>query len=100
MSYQLTIDDIKIIPGFEGVEYDSKYDHSRLTGQIQRVYALMSDGRWRTLQEIADTTHDPHASISAQLRNLRKQKHGGHTVNRRARGDRAQGLFEYQLVTA
>lgn len=95
---QLTIDDIKVEPRFDGPAYDPKYDHRRLTGQIQRVFNLMRDGRWRTLQEIADATHDPHASISAQLRHLRKERFGGHTVNRRARGDRANGLFEYQVI--
>ena len=97
MSVQLHIDDIVTLPGFDGPAYDRRFDHARLTGQIQRVYSLMQDGRWRTLQEIADTTRDPHASISAQLRHLRKEKFGGHTVNRRARGDRERGLFEYRL---
>lgn len=94
---QLHIDDIVIQPGFDGPAYQAKYDHARLTGQIQRVFNLMSDGQWRTLQEIADATGDPHASVSAQLRHLRKLKFGGHTVNRRARGERSRGLFEYRL---
>jgi len=97
---QLTIDDIQIQPGFDGPAYQAKYDHKRLTGQIQRVFSLMQDGRWRTLQEIADTTHDPHASISAQLRHLRKERFGSHTVNRRARGERSRGLFEYQVLSS
>ncbi len=98
MSIQLTIDDIVIQPGFDGPAYDPKYDHQRLTGQIKRVFSLMADQRWRTLQEIADATGDPHASISAQLRHLRKERFGAHVVNRRARGDRSHGLFEYQVA--
>jgi DNA-binding transcriptional regulator GbsR (MarR family) len=58
---------------------------------------LMRDGRWRTLDEIARSTGDPHASISAQLRHLRKARFGEHTVDKRARGDRRQGLFEYRV---
>jgi hypothetical protein len=57
----------------------------------------MRDARWRTLEEIAQMTGDPAASISAQLRHLRKPRFGGYTVNRRVRGDRARGLFEYQV---
>jgi hypothetical protein len=98
MNHQLHIDDIVTQPGFDGPAYESKYDHKRLTGQLQRVYNLMKDGRWRTLSEIADATKDPHASISAQLRHLRKERFGAHTVNRRARGERVNGLFEYSLV--
>jgi hypothetical protein len=83
---------------FNGPEYDPKFDHVRLTGQIKRIYDLMQDGTWRTLDEIHRGTGDPHASISAQLRHLRKPRFGSHIVDRRARGDRSNGLYEYQLV--
>lgn len=85
-------------PHFNGPEYDPEHDHARLTGQILRVWTLMRDGEWRTLQEIADLTGDPHASISAQLRHLRKKRFGEHTIDRRVRGDRSNGLFEYRLI--
>lgn len=58
----------------------------------------MQDQKWRTLSEIEKAIEEPQASISAQLRNLRKDKFGGHTVNRQRRGDPCQGLFEYRLV--
>jgi hypothetical protein len=87
------------MPHFNGPEYHPPDDHARLSRQHDRVKAIMSDGAWRTLEEIADQTHDPVASISAQLRHLRKHRFGGHTVNRRARGDRSNGLYEYQLLT-
>ena len=83
---------------FNGPEYDPSHDLVRLTGQIKRVYDLMQDGTWRTLDEIHRRTNDPHASISAQLRHLRKPRFGSHIVERRARGDRSQGLYEYRLV--
>jgi hypothetical protein len=57
----------------------------------------MSDHQWRTLDEIADVTGDPHASISAQLRHLRKPRFGGYLVEKRSRGRRDQGLFEYRV---
>jgi hypothetical protein len=90
----LSIDEVR----FDGAEYSPAADDVRLSGQILRVFRLMSDSRWRTLEEIARSTGDPHASISAQLRHLRKKRFGAHTVNRRARGDRQHGLYEYQLI--
>lgn len=83
---------------FNGPVYDPKYDKVRLTGQILRIFNLMKDGHWRTLSEIEAITNDPAASISAQLRHLRKERFGSHTVNKRPRGDRKQGLWEYQLL--
>jgi|SRR5262252_2522553 len=83
---------------FNGPEYDPAIDHERLAGQMQRVFDLMIDGNWRTLSEISDATGDPAASVSAQLRHLRKPRFGSFVVDRRARGDRARGLFEYRLT--
>ena len=82
---------------FDGPVYERQHDKRRLTGQILRVYGCMKDGRWRTLREIEQLTNDPAASISAQLRHLRKEKFGRHTVNKRHRGERKQGIWEYQL---
>jgi hypothetical protein len=84
-------------PRFDGSDYDPRFDDQRLKKQIGRVWACMSDGLWRTLAEIQAETGDPQASISAQLRHLRKPRFGGYVVNKRARGDRGRGLFEYQL---
>jgi len=83
---------------FDGPDYDPELDKVRLTGQILRVFDCMKDSRWRTLSEIEEITGDPQASISAQLRHLRKERFGGNTLNKRRRGDRTQGLFEYQLI--
>jgi len=82
---------------FNGPVYDPAADKDRLTRQIGRVYQCMSDGRWRTLEEIASITGDGESSISAQLRHLRKPKFGSYRVFRRPRGDRQHGLFEYKL---
>ncbi len=85
-------------PRFNGPDYIPELDDKRLTGQIKRIYTLMSDGSWRTLREIEIATLDPQASISAQLRHLRKERFGGHTVNKRRRGDESKGIYEYQLL--
>lgn len=84
-------------PHFNGPAYDAPIDHGRLTKQHERIRVLMLDGAWRTLSEIADATGDPVASISAQLRHLRKPRFGSHIVERRARADRSAGLFEYRI---
>ena len=58
----------------------------------------MVDGAWRTLNDIEILTRDPQASISAQLRHLKKERFGAHTVDHRPRGDRKNGLYEYRLI--
>jgi hypothetical protein len=83
---------------FDGPDYVPELDKKRLSGQILRIHDLMKDGRYRTLAEIEHATGDPQASISAQLRHLRKPRFGGHTINKRRRGDGENGLFEYQLL--
>ncbi len=83
---------------FNGSDYDKTLDQARLTGQIKRVYDLMIDGKWRTLREIESITNDPQASISAQLRHLRKKRFNSHIVNKQRRGEKTSGLFEYQLL--
>lgn len=83
---------------FNGSDYCPALDDRRLRGQIKRIYYLMKDGRFRTLGEIGRLTGDPQASISAQLRHLRKKRFGENQVNKRPRGERENGLFEYQLI--
>lgn len=82
---------------FNGADYQPKRDDARLSTQIERVFKCMKDGRWRTLPVIAAATGDPEASISAQLRHLRKERFGGHTVHKKSNG---KGLYEYQLLVA
>jgi hypothetical protein len=60
---------------FDGSDYQPQHDYNRLTGQIKDIYEVMRDGRWRTLSEIEHLTGHPGASISAQLRNLRKPRY-------------------------
>ena len=82
---------------FAGSDYVPALDNARLTGQIQRVFNVMQSGDWRTLAEISEVTGDPPASVSAQLRHLRKPKFGSYTISKRRRGDRSSGLFEYRM---
>lgn len=85
-------------PRFDGSNYSPEHDQKRLTGQLLRIFDLMKDGNWRTLDEISLATGDPASSVSAQLRNLRKSKMGGHTVDKRHRGEPCNGLWEYRVL--
>jgi hypothetical protein len=81
---------------FDGETFDPALDGARLTGQLARVYELMSDGAWRTLRDIARDAGGTEAAVSARLRDLRKARFGGHTVERR-RVPGASGLWEYRV---
>lgn len=79
---------------FSGPAYDPARDHARLKGQLLSIFNLMRDGQWRTLSAIAAATHEPEASVSAQLRHLRKPKYGGWKVEKQRRG----GGWEYCVL--
>lgn len=83
------------VPPFDGQTIDHEKDHGRLAAQLLRVKALMLDGRARTLAEIAAVTGYPEGSISARLRDLRKEKFGKYTVERKRI---AGGLFTYRVA--
>ena len=89
---------------FNGPDYNPKLDCNRLKKQLGRVFEVMRDGVWRTLFEINTAIRaqfgndDPEASISAQLRHLRKPRFGAYTIERRRRGEPGNGLFEYRLA--
>jgi hypothetical protein len=62
---------------------------------------------WLTLDELAKLTHYPPASISAQLRHLRKPENGGYVVEKQPRaigkvlrGEDFGTVWEYQLRRA
>lgn len=85
---------------FNGSDYVDALDGARLSRQHERIRDLMVDGSWRTLEEIALACGDPPASVSAQLRHLRKPRFGGWTVEKRLRSDRSRGLYEYRLLAS
>ena len=54
--------------------------------------------QWMTLEELAGKTKYPPASISAQLRHLRKAEYGGWVVQKRRREwEREDVVWEYSL---
>ena len=83
---------------YGGKTFDPALDEERLNEQTVRIYRLMNDSTWRTLAEISAETHDPEASVSARLRDLRKENFGSFVVERRRRGLASGGLWEYRLL--
>jgi hypothetical protein len=90
------IEDWLAIARYEG-PVDAKIDFDRLQGQTKAIHDLMIDGVRRTLEEIEQITGYPQASISAQLRHLRKPRFGGFIVEKFRRFE-DKGLWEYQLL--
>jgi hypothetical protein len=74
------------------------HEIGRLQNQNEAIRELMLDGKWRTLRDIAETTGYPEASVSAQLRHLRKERFGSYRVDKRRVSNTAVGLWEYQVT--
>lgn len=79
---------------FDGATYDDARDGRRLNTSLARIQRAMADGRWYTLAELARIGACSTAAASARVRDLRKQKYGGHTVSRRYDGD---GVWSYRM---
>jgi hypothetical protein len=79
-----------------GPAYDAKKDEPAITDQRNLIKALMVDGKWRTLFEIHAALNYPEASVSAQLRHLRKPQFGGWLVCKKRR--LGQRVWEYRLT--
>jgi len=80
---------------FDGDTYEPGQDKFRLLTELQRVWVVMRDGQWHTLKGIASAVGGSEAGVSARLRDFRKARFGGHTVER----DRVKGgLFVYCLI--
>lgn len=81
---------------FDGSTFEAEKDAERLGRQFVAVRDLMKDGKWRTLREISSITKGPETSISARLRDLRKERCGSFQVERRRASD--TGLHEYRVL--
>ena len=80
---------------FNGSDYVPQRDDTRLTAQLLRVKNFIKDGAWYTLNTIAEATGDPAPSVSAQLRHLRKERFGAHTIEKKYIGG---GLYLYRMA--
>jgi hypothetical protein len=79
----------------DGKTYDPALDYARLNTQMKRVWSVIADKQWHSLAGISSRTGDPEASVSARIRDLRKQKFGSHVIEERRV---TQGLHEYRLL--
>lgn len=80
---------------FGGSTFDAARDGERLSKLLDRVRIFMSDGQWRIIPQIREQVGGTESSVSARLRDLRKQKHGGHCVEKEYIG---AGLWQYRLL--
>jgi hypothetical protein len=80
---------------FDGADYEHERDGKRLAKNHFKLKELMQDQRFRTLSEISAVTHIPEASVSAGLRDFRKEKFGRHILNKNYLEN---GLYSYQLI--
>jgi hypothetical protein len=94
-----------VTPSTFGPDFDQQIDGKRLQTQLVVVAAFMLEmrrqGRWVALHEIEEATGYSSASISAQLRHLRKKKFGGHNVEKRRRvhaSGSVGGTWEYLVI--
>jgi len=67
----------------DGISLDE--DETQLAAIRELMMRAFGRGVWLTLGEIAEATEFGEASISAQLRHLRKAHHGGYRVEKRRR---------------
>lgn len=80
-----------------GPAFVPEVDEGRILTQMEKIKAyLLSTHQWYTLAEIEAYTGYPQASISSQLRHLRKPKFGAYTVTKRRRVE-GGGTWEYKL---
>lgn len=81
---------------FDGSTYDEALDGERLGRQLDRVrdVLLANRGTLFTLSELQRVAGGSEAGVSARIRDLRKQRNGGHKVLRRRR---STGTWEYGI---
>jgi hypothetical protein len=92
-------------------ESSGEEDETQLAAIRELMQRSFARGIWLTLGEIAEVTEFAEASISAQLRHLRKPRHGRHRVEKRHRrtaqapeagrirdGRRGPVVWEYRVV--
>ena len=84
-----------MIAKFNGPDYVPARDDKRLTRQQELIWEVMKTGREYTLWQISEITNQPEASISAQLRHLRKPRFGSHEVTKKYV---SSGLYTYKLI--
>ena len=76
--------DLKNEPDFDGDDYQPARDKKRLTTGQHKVRMYMERSPvYQTIMQISEALDMYPPSVSADLRNLRKERFGGRTVDRR-----------------
>jgi hypothetical protein len=89
------LDVAKMAANLANQEVVAPDDPKRLAAQMAKVTAVMADGEWRTLEQLATAVGAETQSVSARLRDLRKPRYGSRVVERAYAGG---GLYRYRLV--
>lgn len=79
-----------------GPAYEENIDGKRIKDQRNAILRFMIDGVYRPLYAISQQLGIPEASVSAQLRHLRKEKFGGYRVDKKRVG--VGGLWTYRVL--
>ena len=80
---------------FDGKTFSPERDGARLGAQLEAVRSYMLGHGWVTLGQIVAAVGGSAPGVSARLRDLRKPRFGGYTVERRYVAD---GLWEYRVA--
>jgi hypothetical protein len=64
-------------------------------GKLAKLLKVLSDGRWHSPLELCELTGISPLSITARLRDLRKDDYGGHTIETK---ETQPGLVLYRLL--
>ena len=83
-------------PYFDGSDYNENRDRRRLSAVLRQVLAIMQDGQWHNITELAQATGASEAGISARIRDLRKSRYGSNNIEKKHIID---GFWEYRLST-
>lgn len=101
-----------VASAFHGSQFEPALDRARLSRQVHRIRAYMLGCGWQTLREIRQALESlyapaifPEASISAQLRNLKRAPFHNRLEKRRrisaapaSHISRASGIWEYRVL--
>ena len=82
---------------FQGSDYAEEFDYGRLSGALRRVYDAMKCGQWQTTFETAERASvKNHETVTRMRRHIKNMD--GHSIEKRRRGNKEDGLFEYRII--
>ena len=80
---------------FGGKTFSEDQDGDRCRGQLARVKSVLSDGKPRTLEEVANEANVPLSTVGSRIRDLRKDFAGAFTVmSQRV----SKGTWKYWII--